>query len=80
MIEKIIYPSKRILILDGNLFQLTVIYTNPKGTIFLFTNKIGPPQSETLGRMKLLSNRSFDYYFKYFNSTGAILYDGIEIG
>ena len=35
LIEKIIYPSKRILILDGNLFQLTVIYTNPKGTIFL---------------------------------------------
>ncbi|KAK4729331.1 hypothetical protein R3W88_022319 [Solanum pinnatisectum] len=35
LIEEIINSQKRILILDSNLVQLTVIYTHPKRTIFL---------------------------------------------
>ena len=34
LVEKIIYPWKRIFFLDDNLIQLMVVYSHPKGTIF----------------------------------------------
>ena len=47
---------------------------------FFLTNKTIAPQSETLGQIKTLSNRSFSCSFNSFNSIGVILYGNIEIG
>ena len=35
LVKKIIYLWKEILIIDDNLIQLEVVFTHPKGTIFI---------------------------------------------
>ena len=46
---------------------------------FFFINNTRAPQGETLGQMKPLSTRSCNWIFNSFNSTGVILYGGIEM-
>ena len=57
-----------------------LVYTHPKGTIFLSYKQDRSAQGEILGRMKPLFNRSLNYSFSSFNYAGAILYGRIEIG
>ena len=47
---------------------------------FFFINKTGAPHEDTLDQMKPLSTKSCSWIFSSFNSTGVILYGGIETG
>ena len=47
---------------------------------FFFTNSIGDPHGETLGRMNYFSNKSSSYFFNSANSTSAIRYGEIGTG
>ena len=51
-----------------------------KETSFFLTNNTGAPHGEELGRIKPFSSKSFNCSFNSFNSAGAILYGGIDIG
>ena len=53
---------------------------NLKKPSFFLTKSTGAPQGDTLGRTKPLSTKSCNCTFNSFNSVGAILYGGIEIG
>ena len=57
LVKNIIYPWKIILILDGNIIQLMVVYTHLKKSSFFLTNMTGAPQGDKLGQMKPLTNR-----------------------
>jgi hypothetical protein len=43
-------------------------------------NNAGQPQGEELGRIKPLSNKSFNWIFNSANSSHDILYGALEIG
>ena len=54
LVEKFIYPWQRILIIDGLLIQLAVVYAHTKVTI-LHSNK----QNQSAPRRDILLNKTF---------------------
>ena len=54
LVKKIIYPWKEILIIDGNLIKLEVVYTRPKGTIYFLQIRPKNPKV-TLSQINPLS-------------------------
>ena len=57
-----------------------VIFRVLQKPFFFLTNENGEPRSETLDRIKTLSNRSFNCSLNSFNSSSVIFYGRIEIG
>ena len=49
LIREIINPRERILVLYGDLIELTIINAHSKVTSFFFTNKTEAPHGEILG-------------------------------
>ncbi|PHT75865.1 hypothetical protein T459_19387 [Capsicum annuum] len=81
LVKQVIDSWMRILILDCDLIELTVINAHSKRTIFfLRTNKTSAPYGEMLGLMNPLSKRFFNCTFNFLSFAGAIQYGGIEIG
>ena len=67
---------------SGYLFFIVLLfsshsqYISTSSCLFFFTNNIGAPQEDMLGRMKLLPSRSYSCIFSFFNSVGASLVPG----
>ena len=82
LIEKIINSRKRILIiLDGNLVQLAIIYTHSKGN-HPSSSQIRSelPIVRHLVKWNIYLGDLSTVFFCSFNSTSVILYGGIDIG
>ena len=72
--------GQKVLVLNSDIIQASVIDTQPSTFIFLFNKQDRAPHGESLSFIKSRSNKSCNCNFNSFNSVGIILYGIIEIG
>jgi hypothetical protein len=79
LIEQIINPRQRVLVLDGNLIQGTIIHAQLWVPSFFMTKIIGAPHTDELGWINHFSSNSLMCSFNSANSGVAILYGVLYI-
>ena len=80
LIKEIINPRQRVLVLNGDFFQFSVIKHNLLPPSFLFANNTVAPQGEVLGLIRPFPEYSSSCSFNIVNSVGAIRYGALEMG
>jgi len=80
LIKEIINPRQRVLVLNGDFVQFSVIKHNLLPPSFLFANNTGAPQGEVLGLIRPFPEYSSSCSFNIVNSVGAIRYGALEMG
>ena len=80
MIKQVVNPRERVLSLNGDFIKLAVSIHILKDPSLFLTKKIGAPNGEILGLMKIFSSKSLSCALNSFNSAGDIQYIGTEMG
>jgi hypothetical protein len=73
LIEQIINSRQRVLVLNGNIIQGTIIHIQPLGTILVREKITGAPHGDELGWINPFSSNSLMCSFNSANSGVAIL-------
>jgi CBS domain containing-hemolysin-like protein len=73
LIEQIINPRQRVLVLDSYLIQGTIIHAQPLSTILLQDKNRRAPHGDELGQINPFSSNSLMCSFNSANSGVAIL-------
>ena len=80
LIKEIINPQQRVLVLNGDFVQFSVINTQSLATILFVCQQHWCSQGKVLGPIRPLLEYSNSCSFNIANSVGAIRYSALEMG